>query len=304
MYGLPYPETGLADANGLRNLRLLQARSARASRARLLTWVAVAVEMLIFLVGLAGEAMHIEYVVLAAYAATFIWLAIARLVIEIAVEHELNLASLLQDRYDANVFGIPYNPFISDEYEDIEQDAAAVCASRKCSPEGRFLEWYGPAYTSAKALAFINRQTASAQYDIYLRRYSKYLLIMIAVLPVSAGLILAGMKNYQFSNSMLVVVVPLLPVLVRVRELYLANLRTIRRKQAIVSQLNELKTNMGSVETGKIDLVLRLVLDQVTAARAQAIWAPQLVFLARNHTYQTFLGAQEQLNPTPGRMHA
>ena len=126
----------------------------------------------------------------------------------------LKRGAKLQEQFDTDVFGLPWNRFVAGvpvEHEDVRRLSAKPLSEKR---EAHFKDWYEVCIARLPLyLARLIGQRTNISYDARLRRrYSGWLLTLTLLLGVA--LLYAGLyKGLQFPDLIMTLLVPFLPVL-------------------------------------------------------------------------------------------
>lgn len=126
----------------------------------------------------------------------------------------LKRGAKLQEQFDTDVFGLPWNRFVAGtpvEHEDVRRLSAKSLSKKR---EAHFLTWYEVCLGRLPLhLARLIGQRTNISYDARLRRrYGGWLLTLTLLFGVA--LLYTGLyKGLQFPDLIMTLVVPFLPVL-------------------------------------------------------------------------------------------
>lgn len=127
---------------------------------------------------------------------------------------QLKRGAKLQEQFDTDVFGLPWNRFVTGaqvEHEDVRRLSAKLLSKKR---EAHFLAWYEVCIGRLPLhVARLIGQRTNISYDARLRRrYGGWLLTLTVLFGVA--LLYAGLyKGLQFPDLIMTLAVPFLPVL-------------------------------------------------------------------------------------------
>lgn len=195
------------------NRCLLRARRRNYHAAKITQGILVLVSILLPVVGVCIGAQVPEIRPYLALASLILLVMEAALFDRIQKER-LKRGAKLQEQFDTDVFGLPWNRFVTGaplEHEDIRRLSAKPLSGKE---EAHFQAWYEVCISRLPLhLARLIGQRTNISYDARLRRrYGGWLLtltILFGVVLLYAGLY----KGLQFPELIMTLVVPFMPVL-------------------------------------------------------------------------------------------
>lgn len=195
------------------NRRLLRARHRNYRVAKVTQGLLVLVSILLPVIGVwvGPQAPEIRpYLALA----SLILLVLETALFDRIQKDRLKRGAKLQEQFDTDVFGLPWNRFVTGapvEYEDVRRLSAKPLSVKR---EAHFQAWYEVCIARLPLhLARLIGQRTNISYDARLRRrYGGWLLALTVLFGVT--LLFAGLyKGLQFPDLIMTLVVPFLPVL-------------------------------------------------------------------------------------------
>lgn len=162
-------------------------------------------------------------------------------------EDRLKRGAKLQEQFDTDVFELPWNKFIAGARVEPEDVRALSAKPLSATREGHFANWYDPCVSQLPLhLARLVCQRTNISYDARLRRkYGSrlfFLTIFFGVVLLFAGLVM-GLK---FSDLLVTLLVPFLPVLTW-------SLKERLQHSNTATSLTNLSTEWGKIWTRALD---------------------------------------------------
>lgn len=137
----------------------------------------------------------------------------------------------LQEKFDCNIFDIDQNPHFAPDLSkaSIEADASALSAKKMA----KLVNWYESDLGSLpKPVAGFVAQYTSTAYDYSLRQFYLKLLWGLFIALIVCGVIYLVGQNDRFRSSIVVSIVPLVP-------LFIWLIKAIRSNSELASEQNE-----------------------------------------------------------------
>lgn len=244
--------------NSTANLKYLAARRKAFEVCNLLVVVgflfALAFSIIAFLLP-AGNAEMAEFLAIV----SLIYTVFEASYIEPKIARTSSRNAALQEKFDCNIFDLDQNPNFAPNLSQasIEEDASGLSKKKMAN----LMNWYESDLGSMpKPVASVVAQYTSTSYDQALRRFYLRILWALFIALILCGLVFLVVENDKFRASIVVSVVPFMPLATWF-------IRTIRSNRELVSDQDE---------------TLRLLDDVWLQIRRGVLRGPELLQAARD----------------------